>query len=82
MEPREAGGKITPGVCSGKEKKSLRLKSAMCQHLERALREILTKSGSWDWRQRSRIKGEEGKRGNRRGGEGRGGKGEVELTLI
>ena len=34
MEPREAGGKTTPGVCEWKEKKSLKLKSAVCQHLE------------------------------------------------
>ena len=69
MEPREAGGKITPGVCNGKEKKSLKLKSAVCQHLETALREILTKSGSWDWMQRNRIKGEKEK--GKTGGEGR-----------
>lgn len=64
-----------------KRKTSLKLKLAMCQHLEMALREVLTKSGSWDWRKRSRIKGEEEKREDRRGGEGRGGKGEVELAL-
>lgn len=48
----------------------MKLKSAVCQHLEKTLREILTKSGSWDWRQRNRIKGEEGK--GKTGGEGRG----------
>lgn len=60
----------------------MKLKSAVCQHLEMALREILTKRGSGDWRQRNRIKGEEGKREDRRRGEGKGGKGEVELALI
>lgn len=59
----------------------MKLKSAVCQHLEMALREVLTKRVSGDWRQKNRIKGEEGKREDRRG-EKRGEKGEVELALI